>query len=254
MAAPFSPRTQSLFQFNVIGQLFTHKYDDLPFKRVLYDVFADSRLADALVPTMVVTYDIGNDRPQLLSSYDTPFVPIRTAARATSAAPTYFAPASVVLDDSTAPHSLVDGGVVANNPVLYAYREAKKLYPDAKMFHILSISTAHSSYKLEIEKSNSGVIGWLDPAKGAPIYRLYASSQMRTSSEIAASLPDLEYVRIHSDLERHIKLDETDAHELNYLIQSAKKIEAAHQTQIESFCQQLQNRPIHPLRPTGTIG
>ena len=40
---------------------------------------------------MVVTYDINNDRPYIISSYQNPSVAVKTAARATSAAPTFSA-------------------------------------------------------------------------------------------------------------------------------------------------------------------
>lgn len=67
--------------------------------------------------------------------------------------------------------TLIDGGVVANNPSLYAYRHAKELYPDAKRFHILSLSTASSDFTFTVSGAGTGVIGWIDPAKGAQFRR-----------------------------------------------------------------------------------
>ena len=112
------PGSQSLFQLNMINQLFTHKYDDLSFNQLLYDIFGERKIGEALTPTMVVTYDYGNDRPYIISSYNTPAVLSRTAARATSAAPTYFSPTTIIDPNTSQPVSLIDGGVVANNPVL----------------------------------------------------------------------------------------------------------------------------------------
>lgn len=245
------PRSQSLFQINMIGQLFTQKYDDISFNQLLQDIFKDLRIGEALTPVMVVTYDVGNDRPFLISSYGTPHVRVRTAARATSAAPTYFAPTTIADPEHGTNLSLIDGGVVANNPVLYAYKEAKRLYPDAKRFHVLSISTAGAAYKINPDHAGGGVIGWLDPARGTPIYRLYASSQMRTSGEIASAIGDMEYVRIHGDLERRVKLDETDPLILAELIDAAQRIYRGQQAQIKAFCDAFIARPNHPLRPTG---
>jgi hypothetical protein len=93
------------------------------------------------------------------------------------------------------------------------------------------------------------MIGWLDPAKGAPIYRLYASSQMRTSNEIASAIGDMEYVRIHGDLERKVKLDETDPVLLSHMINTANRIYKANEQQLTNFCQAFTQRPVHPARP-----
>ena len=246
------PRSQSLFQLQMIGQLFTEKYDDLSFNQLLFDIFNEARIGESLTPTMVVTYDYGNDRPYIISSYHTGDVPVRTAARATSAAPTYFSPTTLFDPDKREPVSLIDGGVVANNPVLYAYREAKRLYPDAKRFHVLSLSTASAPYRLDPGRTGSGVISWLDPAKGAPIYRIYASSQMNTSNDIASAIGDLEYIRVHGDLGRKVKLDETDPLILSEMIKTAHRIYQEHEESILSFCKEFVQRPVHPPRPLFT--
>lgn len=243
------PRSQSLFQLQMLGQLFTQKYDDISFNQLLYDIFGEARIGEALAPTMVVTYDVGNDRPYIISSYHTGEVPVRIAARATSAAPTYFSPTTLFDPNKREPVSLIDGGVVANNPVLYAYREAKRLYPDAKRFHVLSLSTASAPYRLDPARTGSGMISWLDPAKGAPIYRIYASSQMNTSNDIASAIGDMEYVRVHGDLGRKVKLDETDPIILSEMIKTAHRIYHEHEESILSFCRDFVQRPIHPYRP-----
>jgi predicted acylesterase/phospholipase RssA len=232
-----------LIQLNLIGQLFNNKYDDGSFVALLYQIFGEMKMADALVPTMVVTYDCLNDKPYLISSYDKSEMSMRVAARATAAAPTYFAPIHITDNQNGERITLIDGGVVANNPVLYAYMEAKKLYPEAKRFHVLSVSTATAPYKLEIERSGTGVIGWLDPSKGTPIYRVYASSQMRTSNEIAAAIGDLDYVRVHGDLSKVVKLDETDSKTLSYMIEAAHDISKENDVAITEFCRPLVVRP-----------
>jgi predicted acylesterase/phospholipase RssA len=242
------PRSQSFFQLNMINQLFTHKYDDLSFNQLLFDIFGERKIGQALTPTMVVTYDYGNDRPYILSNYGTPEVLLRTAARATSAAPTYFSPTTIHDPVSNQAISLLDGGVVANNPVLYAYKEAKRLYPDAKRFHVLSLSTSSAPYRLDPATTGSGVFSWLDPAKGTPIYRLYASSQMRTSHEIASAIGDMEYIRIHGDLHKRVKLDETDPVVLSHMIKRAQQIFTEHEQQITALCDQFIQRPMHPPR------
>ncbi len=188
-----------------ISQLFNTKYEDNSFNDLLELIFSTAQMDEALVPTMVVTYDYINDRPHILSSYGKQNISMRKAARATCAAPTYFSP--VVLNSHL---HLIDGGVVANNPVLYAYREAKTLFPDTDIFHILSLSTGHVGTTVEYESANRGVLSWMDPTKGTPLYRLYASSQMQTADLITKTLNDVEYLRVHNEKGRRIRLDETD--------------------------------------------
>ena len=237
------PKNPALFQLNLIGQLFSQKYDDTSFVKFLSELFGDLRMHDALVPTMVVTYDCENDRPYIISSYERGDIPMRLAARATSAAPTYFAPTTITDENSGEQVTLIDGGVVANNPVLYAYMEARKLYPEAKRFHVLSISTASTPSRIKTDKMGSGVIGWFDPVKGAPLHRVYAASQMHTSNDIAASIGDMEYVRIHGDIGKKIRLDDTQPAALTLLTNAADRIYAENEEAIASFCTPLIDRP-----------
>jgi predicted acylesterase/phospholipase RssA len=247
------PRSQSLFQLQMLGRLFAEKYDDLSFNQLLRDIFGESTMQEALTPTMAVTYDFGNDRPYIISSYHTGEIPVRLAARATSAAPTYFSPVTINDPLERKPITLIDGGVVANNPVLYAYREARRLYPDAKRFHVLSLSTANSPYRLDPQHTGSGVYSWIDPAKGTPIYRIYASSQMNTANDIATAIGDMEYVRIHGDLDRRVKLDETDPEVLDRMISTAQEIYDKQKEPIMDFLKQLTQRSVHPKRPTHMV-
>jgi hypothetical protein len=242
------PKNNSFLQLNVIGQLFNQKYEDTSFLRLLREIFGELKMWDALVPTMVVTYDCSKDQPYIISSYGKGNLLMRQAARATSAAPTYFTPQTILDESSGERVTLIDGGVVANNPVLYAYMEAKRLYPESKRFHVLSLSTASTPYLLEADKTNTGMIGWMDPAKGAPIYQVYASSQMRTSSDIASVISDLEYIRINGELSRKIRLDETDPLILAEMIFSANEMFARQKTEITAFLAQLAQRPASPAR------
>lgn len=168
---------------------------------------------------------------------------MKVAARATSAAPTYFSPLLYHDKRSNQMMTLVDGGVVANNPSLYAYIEAKRLYPEAKRFHILSISSAGIPFTVDLDARGSGVIGWLDPSKGAPIYRLYASSQMHTTDTVVGALPEVNYLRIHTPLEKSVKMDETDPHVLASLIEKGHTIFQEHEAALDELCQTLVKRP-----------
>ena len=108
--------------------------------------------------------------------------------------------------------TLVDGAMVANNPVIFAYGEAKKLYPNCNKFHILSLSTASIMFGFGDEEFSGGVMGWIDPSKGAPIQKVYASSQMQVANYMAQHNFDIEYTRVDYAFENDkFKLDDTSA-------------------------------------------
>ena len=243
------PRGNSIFPTHVINQLFSHKYDDASFNHLLYRMFGNATLQESLTPTMVVTYDYKHEVPYILSSSLTPHTLVRQAARATSAAPTYFSPA-FYFDNKTGENlPLLDGGVVANNPVLYAYKEAKRIYPDTEKFHIISLGTGKASNQNDIDTTNGGVFSWFDPIKGTPLHQLYASSQMNTSDEIAKILPDATYLRIHKDFNKKIKLDETDPKILSLMTRYADSLFNEYKEEITNYlylCTQKKDRPTRP--------
>ena len=100
------------------------KYDGIGKTDVLLDYFADQSLGEAKKPVAVLAYDVEKRKPRILSSYDSPGIKMVSAASATSAAPIYYSTQEI--DDGS---WLIDGGIVANNPSLLGYSEAKKLFP-----------------------------------------------------------------------------------------------------------------------------
>ena len=232
------PKSQGRF----FSQIFTDKYDVQPLQRLLQHMFCDVPLSEAVIPTMVMTYDAAHGRPFVMSSHDSHGFLFWEAARSTSAAPTFFKPAYLYDREENTMQTLIDGGVVANNPSLYAYRLAKELYPDAKRFHILSLSTASSDFTFTVSGAGTGVIGWIDPAKGAPIQKIYATSQMQVVDQIAPTIPDISYYRIHGTLGQTCKLDETTAVALSTMHQGAQKIYQENEEQLKNYAQLLSQR------------
>ena len=100
------------------------RYSPSGIERVLHDALGASRLRDALTDVIVTAYDWRAGRPVIFRSREAreggldPFM--RQAARATTAAPTYFPPARLIRADGQE-LVLIDGGVAANNPVSVAY-------------------------------------------------------------------------------------------------------------------------------------
>lgn len=231
-------------QGRIFSQIFTDKYDSEPLERYLKHTFGELPLSEAVVPLLLMTYDLTNSRPYPITSRDSQGYLFWEAGRATSAAPTYFKPAFLHNRQNDSMQTLIDGGLVANNPALFAYSEAKKLYPNAKKFHILSLSTASSDFSFTISAAGSGVIGWLDPAKGAPIQKIYAGSQMQAVDAVATHIPDIDYTRVHGTLHESVRLDSTSPASLAMMKETALAIYRDNEEAIHTYVQLLKQRTI----------
>lgn len=156
------------------------KYSEKELEESLEIYFKDIRLSQALKPCLITSYDIRNRKAFFFTSLearsDIRDYYMKEVARATSAAPTYFE-ASRIKSIYGTPHSLIDGGVFANNPALCAYAEARSIKfsevlkdegkpdtPTAKEMLIVSIGTGnvkqpyhHKEYK------DAGVLKWIKP-------------------------------------------------------------------------------------------
>lgn len=89
--------------------------------------FGDHMLSEALTDVVVTSYDLQTKGPVLFRSREAKLNPdddllMRDAARATSAAPTYFPPLEMAWD-GVEDRLLVDGGVFAKNPAIIGYVE-----------------------------------------------------------------------------------------------------------------------------------
>src|SRR3954453_22295691 len=114
--------------FTSVGGLIDEKYDDAGLNAALEAYLGDARLKEVLADVMVTAYDIHDrfafffrsSRARTDDEYD---FPLRDAARATSAAPTYFEPIEVTDAAGARTYPLIAGGVYAINPAMCAYAE-----------------------------------------------------------------------------------------------------------------------------------
>ena len=166
------------------------KYTNEGKREVLTEFFSDKHLGDASKPVAATSYDIEKRLPVLLTSYNDPEVSVVDSGDATTAAPVYYPTAQV------GDRFLIDGGIVANHPVLHGYVEAKKIYPDDELV-VLSIGTGLNKRSLKGEDSkNWGLIGWMMH----DLFGLMIESSM--DHELAEELIGKNYLRINSPLGR----------------------------------------------------
>ena len=166
------------------------KYTNEGKREVLTEFFGDKKLKDANKPVAVTSYDIEKRLPVLLTSYTDQEISVVDSGDATSAAPVYYPTAEV------GDRFLIDGGIVANHPVLHGYVEAKKLYPDNELV-VLSVGTGLNKRSLKGKDSKKwGLIGWMMH----DLFGLMVESSM--DHELAEELIGKKYLRINSPLGR----------------------------------------------------
>lgn len=171
------------------------KYESGPLESLLRDYFHETKVSEAAVEVMVTTYDLHLRRPRILKRWRaredaTQDCLMREAARATSAAPTYFDPATV------GKRVLVDGGVMANNPSAAALAEAARLWP-GEQFLLVSLGTgALSKPILGKDATKWGKAQWAVPV----IDCIFDGTSKTTDYVMRHFLPGESYWRFQSQL------------------------------------------------------
>lgn len=143
--------------------IFEEAYGAEALEKILLDTFGDQVLAACRCHTMVTTYDIEQRKPLFIKSFKPQheLILCRDAARATSAAPTYFEPAVIPVDGRS--RSLIDGGVFINSPAVSGYAEALKLYP-GDTIKMVSLGTGEAVSPISgAQAAGWGSAGWLLP-------------------------------------------------------------------------------------------
>ena len=157
------------------GGVIDEKYSEKELEEALQDYIGELKLSELLKPCLVTSYDIKRRKGHFFKSHrakaDISFdFLVKEAARATSAAPTYFEVARVKgLDNQLYP--LIDGGVFVNNPSLCAYSEARgwkfdqfRDRPTAAEMMILSLGTGGKDKSFEYKKAKDwGAVEWIVP-------------------------------------------------------------------------------------------
>lgn len=196
----------------LVRQALSSKYDAEPLERFLRETLGESRLSQAAGPVLVTSYDPERDEALVMKNLgDGPDFLARDAARASSAAPTYFPAARIrELPPPGAPEpavgqnrvrTLVDGGLYANNPAMCAWVEARKLRPDARRFLVVSLGTGGAVRSWDVERlARWGYLDWVDPGKGSPLFAMMSRAQSESVDWMLAHLPGIDYVRLDPDL------------------------------------------------------
>jgi patatin-like phospholipase/acyl hydrolase len=227
----------------------TAKYPSGGIEGVLADYFGETRLKEALTEVLVTTYDLEKRdaffyrrrRAREDARYD---VPMRVAARATSAAPTYFEPALVQWPAER--DVLVDGGVFANNPAMCAYAEAwptlAKAGRSADDILLVSLGTGLYTKRFRYEQAKGwGVAGWAKPVLDV----IFDGVADTVDYQLRQLLPAAEdgtprYLRFQADLDAGLcEMDDTSPQHLEGLRRAAEGILQRQAAEVEALAKRL---------------
>lgn len=221
----YETKGQIIFPSQSSWGWFGVKYSSAPFDEILRDYFKDLTLRDLLKPTLITAYDLHQEDLFVFNSQDANHsanknYPLVAVARATSAAPTYL-PAIDVQEAGGQTHTLIDGGVSANNPAVLAYLEAQKLWPHNRL-HMISLGCGSSPVFTLESKREKGKLHWAGDI---------TSVLMNTTSNMTHHLMDQlaklkgdKYLRIQFTLDQKANgLDNATPENINILKGYAKR-------------------------------
>jgi patatin-like phospholipase/acyl hydrolase len=250
-----------------VADAFGPRYPAKQLESALWTYFGDTRLSQALTPTLIPSYDLRGvvvhpngtvdlnqgGQPVFFSSEKAKADPahfdffMKHIARATSAAPSYFAPARIQPAIGGDWMEMVDGGVFANNPAMCAYTEALKILKpnpkdkDAMDISVISIGTGELTLKMDLNAAESfGELQWIKPTldvmmSGASKTVDHQLQTVLPYAEDGACNPDARYFRLQFPLtQEHSEMsDASDAnmealHALaqDYVLKNAQTMQA----------------------------
>lgn len=195
-------------KLRTLSQAFREKYKPQVLEKVAKDYLGDTKLDETLVPVLVTAFNATQMQIELFrsskarKSQDQNWL-LRDVLRATTAAPTYFGPAQISsLGGNPLPSIMVDGGLFANNPALLAFQEARKVYPLARRFEIVSLGTgrelrAHSYDTMK----RWGFVDWINPLRSVPLFAMSQEAQNQSVSYTLKHAKGVHYTRFEAPLE-----------------------------------------------------
>ena len=213
------------------------KHDAHGLETVIARYLGDVRLADATTRLLVTSYDMQDRAPYFFKSWRVAGeperdLPMKVAARATSAAPTYFEPLAVPISGHDKPMALIDGGVFANNPGMCAYAEARRLMPDEQVT-LLSLGTGEHTASIPFSHAEHwGLVEWARPL----IDVVFDGVSDTVDYELHHLLGD-GYTRLQRRLEHASDaLDDTSASNLDALAAQARLMLEDEASTLDAVC------------------
>jgi uncharacterized protein len=209
-----------------VGGLADERYDDKGLMRSLRAHLGDTPMRAATVPLLIPAYDTQARALHFLRSEgENAGATMVQAARATSAAPSYFEPLEL------GPASLVDGGVFAMNPALCGYAEVA-----GKADLLVSLGTGEATRPLTYDTIKDwGALEWARPVLDV----VFDGGQDAVDFQLS-KLIDGDYFRLQTRLdEASDDLDDASKENLAALTREAERLIEANDARIDEICARL---------------
>ncbi|MEA5582040.1 LamG-like jellyroll fold domain-containing protein, partial [Nodularia harveyana UHCC-0300] len=245
------------------------KYTSQGKDEIFQQYFGKTKIVESLTEVLIPSYDIEKRMPVFFTSnieeenIDSRTLrkvcegfTMREAAMATTATPTYFPPYRIATaHNKSGYYTLVDGGMVANNPTSLAVVESILRAKAAKQRGeetwgldntlVLSLGTGSLSKKYPYDEAkNWGLLGW-----SRPMFNILLDAGTEAiSSQVEDLLPQHEdkseqqYYRFQGYLDESLEsIDNAKSYNIRILAQVAKQIIEDRSEEIDSLCEKLVN-------------
>ena len=141
-------------------------YKHAGLESVLHKHLNDTTMGQAVTDVMLTAYDMKYRETVFLKSWKEAHegLSMLDCARATSAAPTYFEPKHMKIDNNKDERTLIDGGIFMNNPAMSGYVEALKRKEQDQDIVVVSLGTGeHTRPYNYADVKNWNQLSWLKP-------------------------------------------------------------------------------------------
>jgi uncharacterized protein len=246
----YEKKGTEIFSPNLLDGLWTNAekilHPQYPFEgleNVLEAYFGDTRLSESLKDVLVTSYDLQRRRPHIFLSSQAKLdlsedFPMKLVGRAASATPTYFEPLKLNKPNSSDYYTLVDGGVYANNPALYAYVEAKRVYKDVDDFLLVSLGTGELAERIPYEDARKwGLARWAQPILGI----VFDGVGDAVNYQLQQLIPHDKYYRVQPPIPKNIdeRMDNAKPENIGSLKLLADDLIYTHSQTIDMLCELL---------------
>jgi patatin-like phospholipase/acyl hydrolase len=230
--------------------LSTYTYPASGIESVLKKYFSETQMCQLIKPCLVTAYDVAA-RKAMFFRQGSNFL-VRDVLRASTSAPVYF-PSAQIHSRTGIEYSMVDGGIVANNPAMCAWADALKRHK-VKMEDIRILSIGCGTHSPSYSASELNKLWAIQLAKPVIDFLFDASSQTADFQlrQVFDSLLDDEkrsmfhsvcsphYTRIDYKLgankdDPKLDLDDASDENISRLLGTGQKIAEAHHECLTKF-------------------
>ncbi len=247
LSALYEEEGPRIFSRSLLKRIFSvegfidERYEADGLDAALERYLGDVRLSDALTQVFITAYDLQERTPFFFRSSRARTDPgghdftMAAAARATSAAPTYFEPVEVRAPDGSA-YPLIDGGVFAINPAMCAYAEVLR-DPATEVELVASLGTGALIRPIPLAKARWwGQLQWARPLLDA----VFDGVADTVDFQLSTLLRDGGYVRLQTALDlASDDLDDASRENLAKLRREAERLIEARDADINALCARL---------------